>query len=173
MRSPKEEAGLPQREQAWGALCRLGALEEQQVGHSAERLYRLAAISPARSPALNSMTLGHYFTFIVCCGASFSEWYPYWWFADEDWELCLSWSHFDFCSPNMLLEVRRMGTDGTGWGEVDRFLCHSQACGSLWAHHTTFQGCVKHSCTLTSEGFKDPDDGDLVSFYLNLRDRRT
>lgn len=131
MRSPKEEAGLPQREQAWGALCRLGALEEQQVGHSAERLYRLAAISPARSPALNSMTLGHYFTFIVCCGASFSEWYPYWWFADEDWELCLSWSHFDFCSPNMLLEVRRMGTDGTGWGEwtgsfaIRRLVVHS------------------------------------------------
>lgn len=115
MRSPKEEAGLPQREQAWGALCRLGALEEQQGGHFAERLYRLAAISPARSPALNSMTLGHYFTFIVCCRALFSEWYPYWWFADEDWELCLSWSHFHFCSPNMLLEVRRMGRDGMRW----------------------------------------------------------
>lgn len=54
-------------------LCGLGALEEQQVGHNAERLYRLANISPAGSQALSSVTRGHYFTFLICCGALFSE----------------------------------------------------------------------------------------------------
>ena len=31
-----------------------------------------------RSQALNSMALGHFLTFVVCCGALFSEWYHYW-----------------------------------------------------------------------------------------------